>query len=137
MGLDRASLPDSLLRRVAPADRRAAGLPCPVAELTVLATVKAYKKREKELQEQITNWLRIRGITVIRSRTDHKTSNNVGTPDLLFAIRGRAVALEVKLPGCKPTPGQEKFLCALAGNGWKIAIVHSLDEARSVVEAIK
>lgn len=137
MGLDKSTLPDSLLRRVTPADRRVAGLPCPLSELTVLATVKLDRKLEKELQVQIENWLRLRGVTVIRSRTDRKTSNNVGTPDLIFAVHGRAVALEVKLPGRKPTAEQEKFLCALIGDGWKVAVVHSLDEARAVVEAVK
>ncbi len=137
MGLDRASLPDSILRRITPAERRASGLPSPLSELTVLATVKADKKLEKELQNQIENFLRLRGITVIRSRTDRKTSNNIGTPDLIFAGRGRAVAMEVKLPGRKPTPEQEKFLAALSADGWLVKIVHALDEARAVVVEVE
>ncbi len=137
MGLDRSRLPDSLLRRIAPADRRSAGLPAPLSELTVEATVKADRKREKDLQEQITNWLMLRNITVIRSRTGRKTSNNVGTPDLIFSVMGRAVALELKLPGMKPTPEQKRFLSALSSDGWKVAIVHSLDEAMAVVAEVQ
>jgi hypothetical protein len=64
---------------------------------------------------------------------DRKTSNNVGTPDFIFAVRGRAVALEVKLPGRRTTTEQERFLCALIGDGWLAKVVHSLDEARAVV----
>ncbi len=137
LGLDRTTLPDSLLRRIATADRRAVGLPVPLSEMTVMATVKADKKREKDLQEQITNWLRLRNITVIRSATHRKTSNNMGCPDLIFCVRGKAVAFEVKLPGRKPTPEQEKFLAALSADGWHIAVIHSIDGARVFVEAIK
>ncbi len=137
MGIDRASLPDSLLRRVSPSDRQAAGLPCPVSALAAKAVAKAEHKREKALQDQIVNWLRLRGITVIRSRMDRKTTNNRGVADLLFAVRGQAVAVEVKLPGQKATADQEKFLAILSADGWKVAVVHSLDEARAVVEAVK
>jgi hypothetical protein len=133
MGLDRKSLPDSLLKRVNPADRRAAGLPPPVSEIVSRAAAKSDLKREKELQIEIENWLRLRGLTAIRSRMDRKTSNNVGTPDFIFAVRGRAVALEAKLPGKRPTPEQERFLCALVGDGWFVSVVHTLDEARAAV----
>jgi hypothetical protein len=133
MGIDRKSLPDSLLRRVASADRKAACLPPPLSEIVSASSAKADHKREKELQTEIDNWLRLRGITAIRSRMDKRTSNNVGTPDFVFAVRGRAVALEAKLPGNRPTTEQERFLCALIGDGWYVKVVHSLDEARQAV----
>ena len=53
---------------------------------------------EKSLQEAIEKLLGYKGITVIRSRMDRPTTNNVGAPDLLFAVHGWAVAWEVKLP---------------------------------------
>jgi len=133
MGLSRENLPDSLLCRISAADRKAAGLPMPRSERHEAAVAKSDVKREKELQHQISNWLRIRGITAIQSGMHRKTSNNCGTPDFLFAIRGRAVALEAKLPGQKPTPEQERFMCALIGDGWFVKVVHSLDEARAAV----
>lgn len=130
MGLDRQSLPDSVLRRVSPADRKAASLPAPMAEVVAKATAKSDVKREKELQEQIANWLRLHGITAIRSRMDRATSNNCGTPDFLFAVRGHAVALEAKLPGCHPTEDQRRVMAGLERDGWRVAVVRSLDEAR-------
>ena len=133
MGLDKTSLPDSLLRCVSAADRKAAGLPAPWSERQEAAVAKSDVKREKELQVQIVNWLLLRGITVIRSGTHRKTSNNVGCPDLIFCVRGRACALEAKLPGQKPTPEQERFMCALANDGWIVKVIHSLDEARAAV----
>lgn len=137
MGLDRASLPDSLLRRVSPVDRKAAGLPMPIGEWLKKKADKADAKREKELQNQIYNWLRLRGITAIRSRMDRATSNNVGTPDFLLAVHGRAVALEVKLPGRKPTDEQMGMLLKLAADGWEAKVVYSLDEARAIVAEVE
>ena len=136
LGLNPSTLPDSLLKRVSPADRKAARLPPPLSEFVAKAKAKSDVKREKELQNQIENFLRLRGITPIRSATHRETSNNKGTPDFLFAVIGRAVAIECKLPGQEPTADQQRMLQALASDGWRVAVVYSLDEARSVVAAL-
>ena len=46
---------------------------------------------------------------------------------------GRALYLEVKLPGEEPRPDQQKFLDAMAATGAIAACVHSVEEALSVV----
>ena len=136
MGLDKNSLPDSLLRRVSPADRKAAGLPAPLSEIVSMAKVKSDLKREKELQNQIVNWLRLRNITVSWFRMDKRLTATVGWPDITFAVKGRAVALECKLPGERPTEDQERVMAGLIRDGWRVAVVTSLDEARAVVGAL-
>lgn len=93
-------------------------------------------KSEKQLQEQIVGFLERNNTVVIRSRMDRKTSTNVGTPDLLFAVRKRAVAFEVKLPGKKPTEEQHNMLLAMERNGWACFIVHSYDEAVEVFSSL-
>jgi len=93
-------------------------------------------KSEKQLQEQIVGFLERNGTVVIRSRMDRKTSINVGTPDLLFAVRTRAVAFEVKLPGKKPTEEQHKMMLQMTGNGWACFIVHSYDQAVELFESL-
>src|SRR5436190_22815808 len=103
MGLTRDQLPDALLARVSPADRKTVGLPPPLSELVAKSSVKSDLKREKELQNQIVSWLRIRGFTVLWSRTDRKFTGTVGWPDITLSVKGRAVAIECKLPGQKPT----------------------------------
>jgi hypothetical protein len=84
---------------------------------------------EKQLQEAIVELLGYKGITPIRNRMDKPTSNNVGTPDLLFAICGQAVAWEIKLPKNKITQAQLHMHDRLGQNGWSLSIIHSLDEA--------
>jgi hypothetical protein len=89
-------------------------------------------KLEKELQNQITGFLERNGTVVIRSRTDRKTSTNVGTPDLLFALQGRPVAYEVKLPGKKPTKDQREMMDRMTGNGWLCFVIETYDQAVTV-----
>lgn len=93
------------------------------------APTRAELKSEKELQEQITGFLERNGTVVIRSRMDKKTSINVGTPDLLFSIRSRAVGFEVKLPGQKPTEQQRNMMQRMTENGWICRVVESYPQA--------
>lgn len=86
-------------------------------------------KSEKELQEQIVGFLERNNTVVIRSRTDKKTSTNVGTPDLLFAIKGRAIAFEVKLPTKKTTKEQRDMMEKMTANGWLCFVIYSYDKA--------
>ena len=90
---------------------------------------KAEMKSEKELQEQIVGFLERNNTVVIRSRMDRKTSTNVGTPDLLFAINGRAIAYEVKLRGKKPTREQVDMMQRMGRNGWACYVVETYDNA--------
>jgi hypothetical protein len=86
---------------------------------------------EKELQGQIRSILGHKGIVAIQSRMDKRTSNQVGTPDFLFAVDGKAVCWECKLPGGKLSPEQERMkeLLAHEPNGWTYRVIHSVDEA--------
>jgi hypothetical protein len=97
---------------------------------------KAEIKSEKQLQEQIVGFLERNNVVVIRSRMDRKTSTNVGTPDLLFSVRMRAIAFEVKLPGKKPAEEQRNMMLRMTGNGWACFIIHSYDEAVEVYHSL-
>ena len=86
-------------------------------------------KEKKTLQQQIVDHLERNGIIVIKSRTDKKTTTAVGIPDLLFAVKGRAIAFEVKLPGKNPTEEQADMMRLMSRNGWLCLVIHSYDEA--------
>jgi len=90
---------------------------------------KEQAKSEKELQDQIAGHFEIAGTVVVRSRMDKKTSVAVGIPDLLFALKGAPVAMEVKLPGEKLTKEQEKMMANMKKNGWLCHVVYSYDQA--------
>ena len=85
-------------------------------------------KSEKILQIQIEQYLGHKGITAIRSRMDRKTSNQVGTPDFMFAVEGRACAYEAKLPHHKLSTEQEEMRRKLEADGWHYVVVRHLDD---------
>lgn len=97
------------------------------------AQVQLDGKREKELQENIAALLRQRNIWFVRQRMDRKTTGVVGQPDFLFAIKGRAIAWEVKLLGKYLTKEQDMCLQAMEANGWRCHIIRSEQQA---VEAL-
>ena len=94
---------------------------------------------ERELHKLINNELLRRGIEPVHSRTDRRSTNNVGLPDFLFAYLKVPVAMEVKLPGKPLHPKQVEMRDKMADptNGWYHVVVRSFDEARRVLEQIE
>ena len=84
---------------------------------------------ERDLQQAIQTLLGYKGIQSIRSRMDTRTSNNIGTPDFLFAVKGQAVAWEAKLPKKPLSLEQTVMRSRLEHDGWKYAVIHTIDEA--------
>lgn len=124
--------PPNILKCMSPADRKALGK----AGLTPEeALQKAETKSEKELQSLIVALLRLKGIEPIVSAMNKRTTNNVGLPDILFAVNGRrrfyACAWEIKMPGSKLSWEQVKMAERLEDlpNGWNWRVIRSVDEA--------
>lgn len=57
----------------------------------------------------------------------------VGASDLMGCSAGRAVFLEVKVPGGKATAAQERFLARMARCGAMTGVVTSVDEAKALL----
>ena len=143
-----AVLPDKFLKCMALADRKSLGA---AGETTAETDAKAQVRSERELQKLIVSYLRLHGIEPIVSRMDRRTSNNLGTPDILFCVSSAffrirpntgaydsgwiryACAWEVKLPGCSLRPAQEtmKQRLTTAPNGWTHRVIYSLEQARN------
>lgn len=110
------------------------------------ANEKCEYRSEKELQKQILNLLRLRGIEVIVSRMDRKISNNVGTPDFLFSVLGRdnyrhclySCAIEVKLKKGVLSTAQMNMHAKMITppNAWTYRVIHSVDEMRMFLEGL-
>lgn len=123
-------LPEQTLRLMSAADRAKLGK----AGVTMReASAKYISREEKRLQQEMQGWLTIKGIVVGRQRMDKKSNMPLGWPDLVFCIKGEAFAIEVKLSGRMPEPDQEHMLRRMKENGWRVGVVHSLDELREIV----
>ena len=89
---------------------------------------------EKRLQDQIEQMLKRLGCWVIRQRMDRRSNVAIGTPDILFAWDGAAVAFEAKLPGKQPTTEQRQAMAHMERNGWRVFVVHGVGEAAEILE---
>lgn len=60
----------------------------------------------------------------------------VGSSDLIgiLAPEGRFLALEVKAPGKRPTPEQERFLALVTRSGGVAAVVRSVEDVRVLID---
>lgn len=93
-------------------------------------------KSEADIQQEIEDHLKSLGreCWFTRSRMDRATTQRCGIPDFLIVWRGKPLAIEVKRPGCKETREQAGELLWFNLAGGTSAIVHSLQEAKHVLE---
>jgi len=134
MGWDSKTLPDKVLRLI-PAEQRRRFLRGTAGMTADEALNAARVKSERDLQNLIESYFRVRNIVAIRSRMDKATTTPVGTPDFVLALRSRATAIEVKLPGEELEPEQARMKAAMTAgpNEWNWVTVHSLDEVKALV----
>jgi len=88
---------------------------------------------ETAITEAIMRWLRARGAHVIKT---YGGPYRRGLPDLIGVYRGRALALEVKRPGGKPTKLQEYELGRWAAAGAVAGVVTSVEDAKRLLEEV-
>lgn len=89
---------------------------------------KADLKAERDLQNQIASWLRLHDIWTDWDAMNKRRTGTKGTPDFLFSLNGCACALEAKFGDGKTSPDQDKAIAAMRANGWRVAVVRSLEE---------
>jgi len=113
-------LPERTLILVCAADRKRMGK----AGVTMAeAYAKASVRSEKELQEQIAQELRRRGIPFQRNRMDKKSTGTLGFPDFCFPLNGQFVGVECKVGANEPTVEQQECLDAIRRNGGQAHVV--------------
>lgn len=127
-------LPDAALRLVAKEIRATMGKACVTA---AEAREVAVAKSERELQLQLVNLLLLKGVKFpIRQRMDRKSNVKNGCPDILFSYYGNPCAWEAKMPGEKPRPEQVKAMAEMTADGWRCAVVTSVDQALKLLTEI-
>jgi hypothetical protein len=91
--------------------------------------------REAVLQQAAEQWLALHGIEYLH--LSPRAREKQGWPDLVFAVNGRAVAIELKKPSGVVSEAQRDCLDRLAANGWRVAVARSIEEVRRVVEEVR
>jgi hypothetical protein len=131
MAAIRGTIPEHIRRLMPDQQRRELGK----AAMTIPEIeAKNAAKLERELQEGIAGYLRLKQVVFGQSRMDRRSSYTVGWPDFAFVVNGRACFLEVKRPGEKPTKEQQEIMAGLEQAGAFVRVVHSVAAA---IEAYK
>ena len=128
------AIPPEVLNKMSKEDRKPLGKGGrTLEEIAVAHDIKS----EKQLQQRCIAMLRLKGYFVIVSRMDRRTSNQIGTPDLIFAVKGQACAFECKLPNNTPTQDQIRVMNHMFNNGWKVRVIHSEEEMRDELRSLE
>ena len=120
-------LPDNILSKMSKEDRKSLGrkgMTQAEAEASFAA------KNERDLQKQIANFLRMKGIWFIQSAMHKATTNQIGTPDFNFPFMGKWVSWEVKYAAGKLSKEQTDTGVKIFAQGGHFRVIRSLDEAR-------
>ena len=118
-------IPEAWLRLMKSEDRKTFGK----AGLTAEEAYEKFADRaEKELHKLIWAELTRRGIVVIHSRMDRKSTTAKGIPDFCFVYDRLPFAIEVKTATGQLTREQKTTMELMERNGWQTAVVRSFDE---------
>lgn len=87
---------------------------------------------EKAIEQKIRAEIRRLGGKVYKM---HGTQYSVmGAPDLVGCLDKVSFAIEVKVPGKKPTPRQQLELDEWRAQGWATGVATSVDEAIAIIQ---
>lgn len=88
---------------------------------------------EKQIQEQIEDYLRAKGWFVWRSphvprKPGHNFQGTTGEPDIKAVKKRDFIAIEVKKPGGKLTEQQRVFITRIQEQGFMAFVARSLED---------
>ena len=90
------------------------------------------KRLEKSIADEILRYLN--SLPCCHAEKIHRGTYDLrGTPDILGALNGRALALEVKRPGNDATPLQQYVMGKWAQAGAITGVVRSVDDVRALL----
>lgn len=86
--------------------------------------------REKELEAKVVRYAKLKKVYCSKFTAPGRR----GVPDRLFISNGRALFLELKVPGNTPTPLQHHEMAKLSAAGALVAWVDTFDEAKRTID---
>lgn len=94
-------------------------------------------RAERELQDQIRQYLNQKGVPFICPAMFRKSQQPRGWPDFTFAFCGVPIIWECKSANGKLRGSQERIVAELVRNGWRFRLLRSLTEARDHLREIE
>lgn len=122
-----ASLPPNIVERLNPKDRKALGLESSDERGERIAV-----ELERDLQRLCEAYLRQLEVEFLH--LSPRAREKEGWPDLVFAIDGKAFAVELKTSTGVVSQAQRECLERLKRNGWTVAVCRSFYEFRLTIK---
>lgn len=142
--ISRDQVTPAMLARMSPEDRlRYAPILHPPVDPTDVFALGGRPTRpdyrpERDIQDDITRWLRGEGYQFLVQRMDRPSSGSRGWPDITFSTRtGKAVAMEVKNAKGKLSSWQVDRIAKMQAAGWIVEVVRSLQHAQDFVRSVE
>lgn len=133
MGIDPSNLTDRQRELMDPAEHKALGLEAPNK-----TRIRRLRTLERDEQRILSGWLKLReddGVLVYDwSRTDRRTTNRKGIPDLRIYALGKVLFGEMKLAGGTFSDNQLEMIAKLRRSGTEVQI---WDSAATAIERIR
>lgn len=125
-------LPEAILRAMWPEDRLTLGR---AGQTSEEAQAKSARREEGKIHKEISNWLSLHRDELYfdHSAMNRRTTNRPGHPDYTVIRKGEVCLLEIKAPGCKPSPVQQEVHSWLNKTGTTVWVVFSSAEAIKTV----
>jgi hypothetical protein len=115
--------PKAFLRAMRAKDRRALG------QMTAAEAGRRYEAgQERELNHDVINWLSLQGAWVFTQGMHRKTRGRPGCPDIIACLRGRFVAIELKVGGNRLEPAQSDECTRIREAGGVVIVARSLHD---------
>lgn len=92
---------------------------------------------ERKLVQKIQRYLDGEGARCFKIHGGDNPFQEAGIPDLLCCWRGLFIALEVKLPGEKPSPKQASILRQIERSGGVARVVTSVMEVERLLRSLR
>lgn len=92
------------------------------------------RPKESDITKSIRRYLKMRGAFCWKVWQGPMSSPK-GISDILGCMRGKLLAIEVKVPGREPSPAQQDFIDCINSSGGVAFVAHSVDEVEQQLKA--
>lgn len=130
--MDSNLLPNHILKLMSDKDRKSLG---DAGRTTEEINKSNDKKLEKEIHDEIIQWLNLHRIPYSHSRTDKRTTSNLGEPDFRVYHRNQVVFIEVKRGGNTPSKDQISYFEKLHQAGCTVLLCDNSKDAIDYMKA--
>lgn len=80
--------------------------------------------------------VKVNNVGIMKSNGSFIPPRQKGVSDLIICYKGRFIAIEVKIPGNKPTPFQLAFIEQVKSAGGIGEVMYSFDELKSYIDKL-